>query len=457
MPAANHLLLTMLLMTTATPDGNKPTNGDVPAPQAGVVLTADTLCMRCGYNLRGLKLEQDCPECGASITWSIEEARRQGGRDDLTLANMSAFSRTCYLLAGVLLPAVCFALGFALLGPSWQSRQLGDYLWLMFRGSVTWVFYPWLLFSMLSLALIVLRPHRFGGNVYLRAGVITGIPLALQYLVFEACSSAEGALGSASIIAAVEVFVVLLAIGAVTIFNRYRYRITRRWRARIGWTCLIGITLGAVFGWVLVLLGFVLTSFAYLELLIVPLMGMQLLILITAPCWTLTAFALLLVRLRHTPITGRRRWWVWPLWLSGWGASWAAGVHLALIEYAKLPLTPPQDCYVCTAAAHGHGRVVRAHEVSLSHGTSSRVNDQMRRLKAAELALAVVAPRAQRFCRRIYDRLGPRLARRLRHPLLADAAYLALKPLEWLAMALLRLVLPRADRQVARLYRNRAR
>lgn len=40
--------------------------------------------------------------------------------------------------------------------------------------------------------------------------------------------------------------------------------------------------------------------------------------------------------------------------------------------------------------------------------------------------------------RRVYDYIGPRLARRLVHPLLADAAYLLLKPFEWLGWEIVR-------------------
>ena len=36
--------------------------------------TEDLPCVRCGYNLRGLKPEGNCPECGAAISKSLEFA-----------------------------------------------------------------------------------------------------------------------------------------------------------------------------------------------------------------------------------------------------------------------------------------------------------------------------------------------------------------------------------------------
>lgn len=43
---------------------------NVPMDAAGR-FHADVFCRQCEYNLRGLTLEDDCPECGTSIHWSI--------------------------------------------------------------------------------------------------------------------------------------------------------------------------------------------------------------------------------------------------------------------------------------------------------------------------------------------------------------------------------------------------
>jgi hypothetical protein len=81
------------------------------------------------------------------------------------------------------------------------------------------------------------------------------------------------------------------------------------------------------------------------------------------------------------------------------------------------------------------------------------VNDQLRTLKAFELMISMLSPAAHRALRSVYNRLGPRLAAALVHPLAADAAYLALKPLEWFARLALRVALGRHVALIARLYR----
>jgi len=141
-------------------------------------------------------------------------------------------------------------------------------------------------------------------------------------------------------------------------------------------------------------------------------------------------------------------------WLGAYLGAWRLSVMWMLQEYAKLPTEPPHDCYVCTAAARGHRRLVGTEVVASRGGASHLVNDQMRYLKAAELVLASITPDGHRVCRRLYDRVGPMLAGLLVHPVLADLAYLTLKPPEWTARAALRVLLPGCGAVVGRMYRG---
>jgi hypothetical protein len=70
----------------------------------------------------------------------------------------------------------------------------------------------------------------------------------------------------------------------------------------------------------------------------------------------------------------------------------------------------------------------------------------LQRLKAAELILRQFTPRLHAVIRRIYDRIGPVLARRMKHPVIADVAYLTFKPFEWSAWIAICVLLPRAAR-----------
>ena len=129
-------------------------------------------------------------------------------------------------------------------------------------------------------------------------------------------------------------------------------------------------------------------------------------------------------------------------WFAAHCGAWRVSFIQMLEEYSRLPTTPPQGCFVCTAVANGHPRVVHGENYLAPNGTAHRVNNQLRVLKALELLLASISPKSHVACRWIYDRLGPRLAAMLVHPALADIGYFVLKPVEWIALVCLRLAIP---------------
>jgi hypothetical protein len=120
--------------------------------------------------------------------------------------------------------------------------------------------------------------------------------------------------------------------------------------------------------------------------------------------------------------------------------------------YAALPPQPPPDCYIATAAAQGHPRVVGSRLVRWADGKSMQVNGQLQVLKFAELALLAVKPHWHTALRKMYDVVGKSLARRIRNPFLADIAYLLLKPSEWLARWLLKMIVPEVDALTEKIY-----
>jgi len=42
------------------------------------LIEGDLSCSACGYNLRAMPTESDCPECGQAISITVREARRSG-------------------------------------------------------------------------------------------------------------------------------------------------------------------------------------------------------------------------------------------------------------------------------------------------------------------------------------------------------------------------------------------
>jgi hypothetical protein len=147
---------------------------------------------------------------------------------------------------------------------------------------------------------------------------------------------------------------------------------------------------------------------------------------------------------------------IWPVagliaWLAAYGLAWRFSILLAIQVYHSLPVALP-DCYIASASARGHGRIVRSWPVTLPAGTML-VMQQLQVLKCAELALLALTPRLHGRLRAIYDVVGKTIARwLLTNPFVADLAYLTLKPFEWAARLVLKALIPEIDEYARRLY-----
>lgn len=125
-------------------------------------------------------------------------------------------------------------------------------------------------------------------------------------------------------------------------------------------------------------------------------------------------------------------WTLFKSWTAGI-PLWAGAIYLSWKTYTQLPDEAPQGCFVVTAASRGHAAVVGPFEVHERNGVVRRANRQLLTFWAFEARWQTRAPQSHRAFRRVYNVLGRRFARCLRNRWLADAAYLALKPVEWLA------------------------
>ena len=114
-----------------------------------------------------------------------------------------------------------------------------------------------------------------------------------------------------------------------------------------------------------------------------------------------------------------------PLWLASW--YWSRSL------YEALPNKAPSDCFVVTAAARGHALLVGPFVEVRHYDHRRRANQQLVTLWRFEAVWRQRAPRNHRIFRRIYNRVGPRLAARMTSSWVADVAYLAIKPVELLA------------------------
>jgi len=113
--------------------------------------------------------------------------------------------------------------------------------------------------------------------------------------------------------------------------------------------------------------------------------------------------------------------------LPFWLASWLWSDHL----YASLPDKPPSDCFIVTAAARGHAKIVGPHIEIERHGRRLLANQQLIIFWQFENLWRNIAPSTHGIFRCGYNRFGPLIAAQIKSPWVADFAYLTIKPLEF--------------------------
>jgi hypothetical protein len=309
-----------------------------------------------------------------------------------------------------------------IIAPEWQSGDRQAYLALLLSVEASLIFLVLLSYSILCYLLLLIAPRRFAEFFLIRLGVYSGVSLAFQYCLLLFLYLFDNKF--------------IYAIVPLWLFPLYfppiYHWMVRRWNTR-----LVGYLLGILI-LVALALGY-LVAREFLFFIIVALV-------IAAPFWSL------LIALQAT-------FWLYQneeardilprglgvtAWVASYVAAWRYNILKMYEMYAELPLTPP-NCYIATAAAHGHRRLVGSRTVHLASGQSTQVNRQLQIFKCAELALLAVTPRFHNVLRGMYDLMGRPLARTIRHPLLADAAYLLLKPFEWFAGYMLKRLVPEID------------
>lgn len=110
---------------------------------------------------------------------------------------------------------------------------------------------------------------------------------------------------------------------------------------------------------------------------------------------------------------------------------------IAYLAHDAIGAAPRCLSYVATAASMGHPAIVGTRRLQIDTHTI-HINSQLRTLICAEITLRHTHIRLARLLRRVYDHLGPILARQLNTPWKADLAWCCLKPLELLATLYLR-------------------
>lgn len=382
-----------------------------------------------------------------SSTPSVSET--QAPKGELRWSGQRRFK---YFVTGVIGPIGCFGLVWsgmnARLDPLWQSGEVKTYATLLLEKRELLPFMPLLTCSMISMSLVCLHP-RLSDWLLVRVGIYSGAILSTQYLLCVVFATSFFTFVLAAIVGPALAFTTYLAAKLMPQARR-----TTIWQLMLLTTVVAAITAAvAASGINQSSRGSVLNTalaWGFWTLVAVPLLN----------CLTYVRASFGLLHSRaHLKLSGTDKLKFVALcsgWFVGFAASWKLSLNAMLADYAALPTVEP-SCYVSAAAANGHRRFVGVAQFAAAKAACDLhpafpVNLQMCRLKFLEFALAAASPRLHAVVRRAYNALGPGAASVCRSNVwLADAGYVGLKPLEWLAELLRRfakVALPR----VAELY-----
>ncbi len=328
------------------------------------------------------------------------------------------------IFVGVLVTCSCFLLG-GLFEPDWQSGIFHDYIGLMLSPVCIWPFYPLMLYSIVALLGALFIKEGIKHPFWMRFGVYTGFFWSFQFLVIYIIVMAEGEYTNSLMLIPIGILATIIPIGAWVglkkLLSKYDYKKANS----------------------------VYLKFIILLMIISILAAIYVIICISLPAgpfWTVTLYgwvSIILYRrriLETSNLSPRVMGGI--AWLGGYIVAWKISLYMAAYRYSQLPTEPP-DCYIATAAARGHYRFVKSSKHSCRNGKSMAINDQLRYLKCAEIVLKSSMPSVHWVIRKVYDFIGPNLAKLLVNSFLADMAYMMLKPVEWLCRVILKVVLGR--------------
>jgi hypothetical protein len=341
---------------------------------------------------------------------------------------LSVSLRTRLFLTGVLYPIFCFLFVASGARPKfsdyWQDGRLDTYASLILSAPVFYIFMPWIVFSIIGFGHWCFAPKSYDKK-WVRFAIYTGVLLTLQF----------------NILLLITVLVISALMG--TIFMVVQAVIF----------CSIGWLAKRIFRFTILHLMIATTAVAIMAAILIQFedareAGSMVMFLIPmmvggAPFMALVSFcrAGRAVNFLHRTngltvaypgpnhYRDLRMWFF--TWIIGLAVSWKFAIDLMFEEYSKLPASPPPGCFISMAAAHGHRRFVGS-QININ---GKLVSMQMARCKMVELAIKALFPGLHWTIRSVYNTVGPSIANQCRrNKWSADAAYLAMKPFEWLAL-----------------------
>jgi uncharacterized protein DUF6688 len=116
---------------------------------------------------------------------------------------------------------------------------------------------------------------------------------------------------------------------------------------------------------------------------------------------------------------------------------WIGSLLWSRAYYSSLPNQNP-SCFIVTAASRGHRWFVGPFIEINRHDRTQMANHQLITFWQFEALWRAGAPRSHAGFRRVYNRIGSAIANKIISPWMADATYLALKPVELVADLIVR-------------------
>jgi len=328
-------------------------------------------------------------------------------------------TRCLMFLSGVLCPLIfIFTFGPSdfLLLDAWQDGRWKTKVSLLLSLPVMLPFLPGILFSIVSLGCLCIRPesHKY---LWVKTGIYTGAILSTHFCLLTAIAT-DGVvlfLGLATIVIGGPIAYGLFAILGAFSKNIDIKRFSIQAMMSIVLLIALGITLFQLFGP---------EFFAPLANVILGFLGTPAFCAVT---YVLTAGRIAFIKQKTKYPKGF--FFILTGWMVHYFAAWQIAIKLMTDEYSKLPATMPSGgCFISSAAAWGHPVLVR----TFPNQGDRKVNRQMQDVKILEFSLQVIAPKTHRILRRIYNRIGPKLASVFRRsPYLADLAFVAFLPFQF--------------------------
>jgi hypothetical protein len=350
-------------------------------------------------------------------------------------------NKKSYLLFTVVIPLLVI-LFFAFVTQSgayptveWQTGQWNDYVEIfLFFPSLAYIL-PFMFFSIISITLLAADYRRYKKYFLVRLGIYTGALIAWEYAI----------LGHFALINTQFFYFTAIALLLLWIAHIICKKLE-------GWKiAMLVIIIGLLFEIYGLSQGMGLGGIFMMTAIVVVTS------IIGSPAWAAFFATLLSWKLLHEKPSKEGEWvghkieYVL-LYIVTYATALSFAIEEAVKAYYKLPVTPPSSCYVATAASKGHRKFVGSQTTIGANGEQFLLNRQLQYCKYVELTIRAISPKTHRWLRTHYNTIGQRLAKRIHNPWAADAAFLLLKPVEWIGVVLLAMM-PRHKVMVQKLYK----